>query len=315
MIRSFIVSVVYLIISLRAYGSSSHELKRDSDPLSREQLVAQLASLLPSEGTLRVEYERLSPPGRVVVAINWSDGSWFVIRPSPNSIVGRDSDGRIFTGKPHAVPLKANATPQSGIESFLDDYFPLIMLRGLLQNSDAFAGATKGADGAMRIEFSLPRGSRDFRIDELSAFELERWGGVQGIMRRVVVHVSADWRVTSLEREGETPSTIDHADCSKPGEQVSRRSIAFEAELVKCERNTMSSEHFSIESVSRLGEQTWPAPPVRTAVPSPDRQNEPPTPITQGGSTFSIRSSTFVIGGLVVIFIGIMAWYRSKVRQ
>ncbi len=294
----------------------------EREELTREFLVSELARRMPARGTLRLEYEISDPglmPGKTHVFVDFASGAWTMIRPSPNSVVGREPDGTCFEGTPHAartlwgVPFERRRVTYSGFDFFLDDYLPLVMLRGLLSMEQAFVRAERDGTGEVRVEFVLPRGSRAFRVEELPAAEIERWGGVEKIGRRVTLTITPEWNVVKYEGEGETPKVLVSSGCSKTGVQVLASSMSGDERLTRCEYDEVNAGVFSMEGARVLSEQLVPAPEARTPIP---RQDDPePTPIrAREGSAWGgvMRGSTLTITGAALVVIGLVAWYRTR---
>lgn len=294
-----------------------------SDELTRESIAAELSKRIPSKGTLRLEYETIDPdvvPGRLFLFMNFETGAWTLIRPRPNTTIGREASGAIFEGTPHAAleqhgkPFTRREKVYSGFDFFLDEYLPLITLRDLLRMERAFVGAERRETGEMVVRFTLPRGSRAFTLEELHEVEIERWGGREKIFKLVTFVVSPDWMVMRIEKEGEGEEEIRTAPCSRPGVQVAEQAIGISYRLVACAFDGVDPGLFSMDGAKTMAEKVLPAPSVRSPVPKATDPEPIPMRVAEGGGWGSmvLRGQTLTIAGAALVVLGLAAWYRSR---
>lgn len=283
-----------------------------ADPDSLATLAAEIRSRWPQRGVVVAEYAD-EFGNHHATAWDFASGSWFF--DNGKMVTGIDAQGAysgILPGR-----LERAGTPiQTGFESRLDAFFPQMFVVGISQRGDIVKSAQRRAEGGWRVMASLPRGSREFTIEELgniSAPEIERWGGAEKIHREVEVLLSESLDVESIRVEGQHAVGFDRSANSPPGFQVvsacegpleGMRLVRVEF-AVGAKEDGLSMVGVEREALARRGPH-----PERSPVPSPGAS--PARPARRSNESTGVGSNTWIVAGCVVLVVGVGLLLRRR---
>lgn len=283
-----------------------------ADETLRVQLAEKVAASWPRSGAVFGVY-RSAEGVEEAVGLDFESKAWYLIRET--RVVGADPEGRVYDGPPRRGGLTFHSSPHSGVDSFLDPFFPTVTLRALLTTPGTFVDGEQTGDG-WRLSFSLPRGRRDFALSELSQAEIDRWGGPEKIFQRVQVNASPSLRILSTQQEKGPLVVFSDAPRSLPGFQVMEvcPEPFSNLRLVKLEvKNSTCTPQFTMDAVESLV--------VRRRI--AERKRQPILPATHDGEqphqiagpdadAGLVNSGSLLVAGGALVGIGVFAWYRKR---
>ncbi|NUQ66828.1 MAG: hypothetical protein HUU18_00905 [Phycisphaerales bacterium] len=286
---------------------------------------ARLVEGWPKAGSVHVVYGDDLNTFRV--GYEFSTGAWY--RDNRIAVLGRDPDGILYDWDPNNGRVKRFEKPHTGLGSSLDELFPGYGLRALLDLHGSLQSITQEPDAGYTLAFTLPRGEREFTIEELPEPELARWGGPEKVMRTVLVRVDSDLMVRSIHVKGlapwakeESPAyDVDRSPNSPGGFQLVTRPPTNPEFTVKEFRFNPAErpDAFSIATVTKEAKDRRLAVRERTPIARPDEWAERDakvTPILGNTSGEQRWSQSLVIAGAIAVGIGVVAWIvrRRMVR-
>lgn len=292
-----------------------------------ETIRTELAKKWPKRGAIFAEYTSTAVPEQQwqrEAAFHFESNAWYLLRvDGMNMTVGVDPSGVQYSGRPKDTSLRPRAKPESGWSSRIDPMFPGFMLRELLKDSPDDCSIAREEDQGLRLVFSLPRGMRGLRLEELPQAEVERWGGSERLQRDFVVRVDRDLMVTELsgplrstEIGSERPLVpVDAFACEGAGGfQVSGRCPPplETVEIISCRYDPAATrEMFEMHAVEKRWIERRIALPNRRPVEYPDSAKTETVPI-DGGRRASFGSAAFILAGCTLLVIGVIAWIRNR---
>ncbi|QOJ00298.1 MAG: hypothetical protein HRU70_07275 [Phycisphaeraceae bacterium] len=288
-----------------------------AQPAQVDRLRSALDAVRPRAGSVHAEYD--DPlNGRELLGYCFESGAWY--RTHGGRLYGQDPRGRGYWGflSPEG-PVRVGEL-ESGADSILDEYFPTLFVIRALEIPGAAVRAEQDEHGWV-VEFALPRGRRNRTLGELPPPEIERWGGMDQLVRTVTVTLDHRFHVTN--RLGPVNPVEDgavqpeSAPCSRPGFQVVSRTPdpGADTRLVRCEfLGTESREAFWDRAVSRSVDFVV-KNPERTPVPvAASAGEEPPVPIRTRSSGVSAQDLRvwLLAGGGALALAGLVVYYRRR---
>lgn len=286
----------------------------------RGALAQRLQSRWPTQGAIHLRYANENRRNHLEVGFDFSTGAWYRLWQY-EMVTGVTPDGAAYNG--HAT-ISQPDTGESlqGVSWLLDSVVPQLGLVEIL-NDGRWPVRIEDVDGVLRVTAMLPRGSR-MPIESLSAAEIDRWGGREGMLREVSYLLRADLTVASRSRptyhDIRDPRTkieeFDIATESPDGFQVVRtHPPPGEMVLIECSMDPIgSSRAFDADSVvARAIARRREDPQVTPVVTAEQADADPQRPTPVSGSPAGWPAGAgLVAGGVVLVLLAAGAWWRAK---
>lgn len=289
-----------------------------SDPAAEMQAIGErLRGGWPRDGAVFADFKNPAG-GWARLGYHFSTGAWFESIEEHDFASGVDPDGHPFVGRATPGGLKVEPKIESGFDSALDKWFPAIMVDRLTRMPESAVSVKSLPDGGVQLLFTLPLGHRSRRADEYSSFDLERYGGPEGIMRPLAVDIDRNLRVTQTQVAEEQSNLFTTAENSPGTFQISQTlpESPPARELIACRFDPeCPSSEFSIAAVEARIVQARIERRERTQLPKPT--DPPPIPIQTVSEGIRIRPVALIAGGVLLILVGVggWAWRRKPVRR
>jgi hypothetical protein len=251
------------------------------------------------------------------VGYDFATGAWYF--QDKERILGCDTMGRAYSALISRDEYKDLDPPMTNWSSMLDSYFPCIGLAELLADDRVPKTLVSGEGEQFKLEVKLPRASRTLSLENIPKPELERWGGTEGVFRRVTMTIDAQGAVRSVEREtltGIERESFDVAQCSIPGFQVVEHpwpeDLTFR--LVDCEFESQATKA-QFDGQQRLQRAVAIVSTQRKRTPviyQPEETKPPPVPIYSEVPAANRIPWLGVIGVTCLLAAGGVIWMRKR---
>ncbi|HLO39948.1 MAG TPA: hypothetical protein VK176_02925 [Phycisphaerales bacterium] len=251
------------------------------------------------------------------VGYDFATGAWYF--QDNERILGRDTAGRAYSALISRDEYNDLDPPVTNGSYMLDAYFPGVGIAEMLADDRAPKKLVAGDGEKLTLEVMLPRASRALLLENIPKPELERWGGAEGVLRRVAMMIDAQGAVRSVERDtlaGIKIESFDVAECSIPGFQVVEHPWPEDPtfRLVDCEFESRATTQ-RFDGHERLQSAVAVISTKRTRTPvvyHPDETKPPPVPL-YSEIPAAIRVPWLgVIGVTCLLGAGVILWVRKR---
>lgn len=133
----------------------------DGTQVSFEEFKRFLEPKLPTSGAVEAVYVGRNGYGSFNVGYDIRTGAWY--SADFERVVGQDQRGRIFGGEAKTGKVGyVTDNPFPLTDERVEDYFPFVLLRGLLGHPEVFRSIERTPEGGHLLRVELPGGRRSF---------------------------------------------------------------------------------------------------------------------------------------------------------